>query len=104
MTAFATWEEADAYARAEANRSGMAMGVEAQDVQGYCREWVARRLPRPENRYGWECTIQAVEPDSPRSVCVRLPPPRRIGRVKVALDYPGETGTTTVEYLDAEAP
>ena len=74
---FATWEEADAFARSEANRSGTARGIEAPT--SFESQWTVKHLPRPENRYGWECSCEAVEPA-------------------------GEPGSATADYyLDPEA-
>ncbi len=71
MSAFKTYEEARAEAQRLANEAARA--TPAYAAKGGCdwsvehnklmKEWVIRRLPLPQNRYGFELRVEVVEPE-----------------------------------------
>lgn len=62
MRAFDTYEEAVAFARAYANEHRQSMYIRTGPFS-FDPVWVVGMLPRPENRYGWERLVEAVEPE-----------------------------------------
>jgi hypothetical protein len=62
MKTFTTYTEAQAWAQAEANRTGLSLGIEAPDGP-LRREWLVRFLPGPGHRYGYDLACEAVEPE-----------------------------------------
>lgn len=57
---FTAWRPAREYAEEQANRLGVAHGIERVD-NPLEKGFVVRMLPRPENRQGWELRCEAVE-------------------------------------------
>lgn len=64
MKTFPTWQAAYDWAQAEADRTGLSLGIEKPSP--YERGWLVRYLPRPENRYGYDTLCEAVEPSRVR--------------------------------------
>jgi len=62
---FTTWQQAHDYAQAEANRTGLSLGIE-KPTGPLRREWLVRYIPRRENRFGYDLSCEAVEPMVPR--------------------------------------
>lgn len=64
MTTFQTWEEAHGCAIEEARACGREVGIEK--AREYTRTvYRVHRLPRPENRTGFELRCEIVRPTDP---------------------------------------